>query len=302
MKKETKRYMIVEFAGTKQKMYDTQEEVNKVLEDTRKYNARLTSKYICGNITIDNVNDKFVLTIRLYKKLSGKDTITNIDGFTRLFSMKELQAYFAKESVMQEGYTSDINVAYFETSGEKDEEGRPLIIGIKYVPVFYRGDEQYFDEEFIKKCLYYHASQGDTDFFKALAHEFIMYHVVAEQVDKLFYYVDKVEHQGYNPTTLYYDAYALYKKLIADRNSNGHVSRDDTGAQQISNRRKRDFAFFLRDYNARKKPSPLKYNGSTTAMKKQELLDVREGLYERESIQNAHFLLREVSKKKGRKQ
>lgn len=302
MKKETKRYMIVEYAGTKERVCYSPQEVEQVLEDIRKYNDRLTSKYACGNISTVKIDGKYHLTIHLYNKLTAKDTITNIDNFTRRFSMKELQAYYANKSVMQEGYTPDINIAYFQSIDTIDEEGRPLEIGIKYVPVFYRGDEQYFDEEFVKKCLYYHAQQCDTDFFKALAYEFNPYHVVADQVDNLYYYADRVEHQGYSPNCLYQEACDLYKRLIADRLSNGRVSRDGSGAQQVSTRRKRDFAFFLRDYNTRKKSSPLKYNGSTTAMKRQDLLELREGLLKRADIQNAHLLVREVSRKKGKKQ
>jgi len=284
MKKETKRYMLVEYAGTKERVYETKEELDKVLDDIRKYNNRKTAKYICGNISVNEIDGKYHVNIHLYNKLSNKNTISDIDNFTQRFNKNELASYFAPQSKMLDGYESDINVAYFETKDANISEEEPLLIGVKYIPVLYKDDLKYMDETYMKKCLSYHANSSDTGFFRELANEFYYHHICSKEVDDLFECCDKVDNQGFNPNSLYYIALDLYNKIKYEREKDGSLSRDNEGKYQISVRRKRDFMFFLKNYHTKKINSPLKYNGSTIRMRKEDLIRQREFLLRREEI------------------
>ena len=111
MAKETNRYMLVEYAGTKQAFCATQEEVDKKLEEVRKYNNRKTTKFICGNIKVTQTEDGFVVTTHLYTKYTNRNTITQIDNLTSQLSERELIALFADKSRMLDGYAPDVNIA-----------------------------------------------------------------------------------------------------------------------------------------------------------------------------------------------
>jgi hypothetical protein len=154
----------------------------------------------------------------------------------------------------------------------------------QYIPVLYKDDLKYFDDSYIKKCLMYHSNNRDTSFFRALANEFRFHHVISDQIEKLYIYSDKVDNQGYDPISLYYVGLELYKKLIYEREKDGSLLRDDNGGYQISNRRKRDFAFFIKNYHIRKKNSPLIYNGSVGKMKKDDLIKARNELMEKDKF------------------
>lgn len=272
MKKETKRYMVVEYCDTKKRVYDSKEELDAVLENIRKYNRRVTTKYICGNISVEEIGGKYYVNIHLYHKLTGKSTISEIDGFTSKFNKDELEMLFAPQLKTNEGYEPDINIAYFETENEDEENEKPLLYGVRYIPVLYKDDCKYLDDNFIKKCLMYHSNRSDVGFFKDLANEFSPYHAVGDSIEQLYIYCNKVENEGYDPINLYYISLDLYKKLIVEREKDGTIYRDEKGKYQISARRKRDFGLFLKYYDARKKRSPLKYNGSTTTKSRMDTL------------------------------
>ncbi len=284
MKKETKRYIIVEYAGSKQRIYDTQEELDKVLGDIKKYNNRKKTKYICGNIDVKCISGKYHVNIHLYHKLSEKHTISEIDDFTKNFTKEELNSYYSLNSIMKDGYEPDINIAYFESKDSTDENNRPLQFGIKYIPVLYKEDLKYFDDNYIKDCLRYHAQNKDINFFKTMINEFCCCYVIGEEIEELYLTCDKVKFQGYDFMNLYYTAYVLYKKLIYEREKDGSLLRNETGSYQISQRRKRDFCFFLKNYNGRKRKSPLRYNGSVIKMMKDDLIKAREELVKKDNI------------------
>ena len=284
MKKEEKRYMIVEYANAYDREYDTEEEKNAVLDNIRKYNRRKSSKYFCGNIDDYISEEKYHLHIHVYKKLTSKNTISDIDAFTRNFTKTEMQAYFEPQSIMLDGYEPDINIAYLETDNATIDNPTPLKFGIKYTPVLYKDDLKYFDDTYIKKCLKYHADNRHTNFFRALANEFCAYHVVGNEVEKLYIYSDKVDNQGWGSGELYYIALDLYFKLVNERDADGSLLRDSNGKYQKSQRRVRDFAFFVKNYSAKKQISPLQYNGSRIRMMKADLVRFRDKLLRREDI------------------
>ena len=125
MKKEQKRYFLVEYLGYKKVEYNTKEEVLKALDDTRKYNNRKSSRCIAGNITCEYVNGKYIFIGHYYRKLREKSTISELDNYTSIFYEKGLikelypRLVTANPDNNKEGnyIYPDINIAFFE---EKD--------------------------------------------------------------------------------------------------------------------------------------------------------------------------------------
>ena len=96
MEKEQKRYYLVEYCGTKEKILGSREEVDKVLEDIRLYNNRKTSKYLCGNITVEYIAGKFKLVSHIYHKLTPRSKISELDEKTSQLSERELIVQYAE--------------------------------------------------------------------------------------------------------------------------------------------------------------------------------------------------------------
>ena len=60
MKKEMKRYFLVEYYGNDRiTTVDTKKEVEELLDEVRKYNNRKNSKFLFGNIKVTSRNDKY---------------------------------------------------------------------------------------------------------------------------------------------------------------------------------------------------------------------------------------------------
>ena len=285
MAKETNRYMLVEYAGTKQAFCATQEEVDKKLEEVRKYNNRKTTKFICGNIKVTQTEDGFVVTTHLYTKYTNRNTITQIDNLTSQLSERELIALFADKSRMLDGYAPDVNIAYFETKNEAENIDDPVYFGVKYIPILYKDDVKYLDKNYIRKCLAYHSDKRDTGFFKALANEFCMHHVAGEAIENIYVDCQRVEHMDFDPSCLYYDAMSLYEKIAYERNKDGSIRRSSGGKYEVSRRRVRDFGFFVKNYGSEKTKSPRKYNGSTVRMEREALLGLRSKILEEKGIE-----------------
>ena len=277
MKKETKRYFLVEYCGTKQIVLDTKAAVEQKLEEVRLYNNRKTSKYLCGNITVNrNEQGKYVVTTHIYNKLTQRSTITDLDNETSKLSERELIVKYADKLKTLNGYYPDINVAYFETKDAGIDGEVKYEKGIKYIPVLYKEDLEYLDQSYIDKCLKYHANKHDVAFFKSLEQEFTYYRMADQELEDIYVACDKVKNQsylGYGAQDLYYPATRLYKKLIYERDKNGTIVRDNNGKYQISRRRQRDFGFFIKNYDMLqgKAKSPLGYNYSMTQGLKSEL-------------------------------
>ncbi|NLC48598.1 MAG: hypothetical protein GX758_04490 [Tenericutes bacterium] len=264
MKKETKRYSLVEYCGTRERVYSSEEEYAELLKIIEKSNRRKTSKYYFRNITRNvNTEGMIVATIHLYNRLTMPLTITELDNMTSQLSEQELFLKYKDKLRTRESHTPDINISYFENKNKDEKDAVHYDRRIKYIPVLYKEDEKYLSEQYIKYCLDFHSKKEDINFFKSLANEFSPYHVVGEQVEEIFNSADKVKYQGRDPFYLYKAAYDLYGALIVERNSNGTLIRDDEGKYQISRRRLRDFGFFVRDYDISlsKIKSPVRYNG-----------------------------------------
>jgi len=264
MKSEKKRYFLVEYNGIKKsKDFDTLEEVNDLIKKTKNYNNRKYSNYIIGNVNVVFENNKYHLEAHIYKKYTNRMTISDLDNLTSKMDEKELVNYFSSESNTKDGYRPDINIAYFETKNKDNDE--PIYkIGVKYIPVLYKDDLTYLDDVYIKRCLYFHASIKDYDFFKDFAKEFSLHHFIGDEVSELLDVVDKSMNQRENLDLVYKKASRLYSKFICEYERDESLSRDKKGNYIISERRLRDVGFFIKNYNIRdsKRKSPLKYNYS----------------------------------------
>lgn len=263
MKKEMKRYFLVEYYGNDRiTTVDTKKEVEELLDEVRKYNNRKNSKFLLGNIKVTSRNDKYDLEAHLYRKYTDRMTISELDSFTSQYSENELIEEFKDKSLMIEDYKPDINIAYFETK-DKDENGnREYEKGIKYIPVLYKDDLKYLDKEYILNCLFFHASIRDFDFFRDLANRFTLTHFVADEVSNLLEAVDMCENQNGDLNQVFYRASRLYNKIVLEYEKDESLSRNEKGEYIISKRRLRDFGFFIKNYNIRdaKKRNPFMYN------------------------------------------
>ena len=285
MKKEKKRYYLIEYCGVRRHEYDTEEELNDALERLRKYNNRKTSKYIVGNMKYNKTEDHYVLYANIYHKLTQKSTISDLDNFTSQFNEKELISVLYDKLISANPNNNkarscqypDINIAYFEDKN-KEERGN-LIRRIKYAPVLYSEDTKYMDMQYISKCIANHCDSSypiDYDFFRSMFFEFNNYLSCAEELDKLLRIVNKVQFAGYNPNELYYAAMNLYKKLIFEREKDGSVIRDNNGRYQVSERRLRDFGFFVKNYNSTTYKNAMSYSYANNNAKLNEMKSIRE--------------------------
>lgn len=276
VKKETKRYSIVEYLGVTRREYKSKEEYEETLDIIEKNNRKKTTKYYFGNVTCEvDSNGKYIVIVHVYNRLTPKMTISEIDRFTESFDEDGLIEYFKNQAKTKEGFKPDINICYFENKNSVDEKPGDIHYErrIKYIPVLYQEDKKYLDKKYIKNCLISHAKSQDYNFFKALANEFCLYKVVSENIEELYAIVEKCRYMGYDSTLMAEYAYRLYNNLIVERDSEGRIIRDANGDYQISRRRLRDFGFFIRDYNMpdSKRVLPTKYNKSQTQAKEMKL-------------------------------
>ncbi len=263
MKKEMKRYFLVEYYGnSRSTKVKTKKEVDYLLNEIKKYNNRKSSNFLIGNVEVNEIGDYYYLKAQLYKKYTQRLTISEIDELTSKYDEKELASIFKDKSLMKDDIMPDINICYMETK-DKDQNGnRKYEKGIKYLPVLYKDDIKYLDKLYIKKCLFFHASIKDYDFFRDLAHEFSLSHHVNDEVSKLYEAVDYSENQYENLDNLYIKSVKLYEKYILEYEKDESLCRDEEGKYIISRRRLRDFGFFVKNYNLRKSKirSPFTYN------------------------------------------
>ena len=264
MKKEQKRYFLVEYYGTTTCLVNNMQEVKHVLNVVHNYNRRKSSEFLYGNITIEIINNKYLFVAHKYTKYTDRMTIRDIDKLTSDKTETDLAFKFKNKSKMNYNYDPDINIAYFESKSTKDlEPGEiPIHIGIKYLPVLYKNDTQYMDKSYIKKCLMFHCQTKDFKFFRDLAEEFETYHFVSDKIGDLRTIINKCETIDENLNSLFMAACELYNKFICEYEKDESLSRDANGSYIISQRRLRDFGFFVKNYGIRRSRlnSPLCYN------------------------------------------
>ena len=254
MKNEQRRYFLVEFYGKKRTcILNSVEEVDYIINEVRKYNNRKSSKFLYGNITVEKINDKFKVESFLYRKYTNRMTISEIDSITNNLNEKDLTLMFKDRSKTKKNYEPDINIAYFETKNKKaiEEDEPPFFVGVKYIPVLYKEDCKYLDKAYIKRCLFFHAEIKDYEFFRDLANEFSAYHFVSDEIRELYTIVNKCENMNENLNSLFMAACKLYNKFILEYERDESLSRNKDGEYIISQRRLRDFGFFIKNYGIR---------------------------------------------------
>ena len=263
MKKEMKRYFLVEYYGNDRvTTVNTKEELDQVLNEVKKYNNRKNSKFMIGNIKVTPRFGEYHIVAHLYRKYTPKMTISELDNLTSSYNEQEIIDLFKEKSLMKEDYKPDINIAYFETK-DKDENGnREYEKGIKYIPVLYKDDLKYMDKKYIYNCLFFHASTLDYDFFREMANSFSLTHFVSDEVSNLLDAVDKCENQNGDLNNLFIKATRLYDKYILEYEKDESIARDNKGRYIVSHRRQRDMGFFVKNYNIResKRRNPYMYN------------------------------------------
>lgn len=261
MKKELKRYSLVEYLGKVQRVVTNEDDYLNILKSIDSSNRKTSFGKFFGNVTKKYLGGEIFITIHVYNRLTPKMTISDIDKLTSSLNERELIELFKDKLKTKEEYVPDINIAYFEDKNKKLKTENDVDRRILYLPIVYINDIKYLDIKYIKRCLVYHSDNKDIDFFKALAYRFELYISCMEEIESLYEAIEKVEHKNANSDLLYFASLKLLNKLIYERDKNDSLIRLDDGAYQLSKRRLRDFGMFMKYYNCSIKNSPLEYNG-----------------------------------------
>ena len=284
MKEEKKFYSLVEYCGPLVRFYKSEKEYEDLLKVIDRNNNNDNCHYYFGNAKCEQISKHlYRVTVHAYNRLTPKMTISQIDNITSKGNEKELIEYIYthKEILVnrevkletKREYYPDIQIMYFReavksrTAKKEEDAPKPLDRRIKYIPVLYKRDLSFLDKDYVKSCLRCATRDKDIRFFKELANEFCVYHVVAPEIEKLRYYIDLVERGEDYFEYLYLASERLYESFIKERNSDKRLYRDEiTGEVGYSRRRLRDFSFFVRDYMLPdyKRLSPVKYNQKLT--------------------------------------
>lgn len=284
MKKETKRYSLVEYCGTQVRYVKSKEEYEKILEIITKYNNRKTSPFYYGNISckVDNTN-YYEVTVHVYNKLTDKMTITDLDNFTMQFeNEKELANYFKDSLRTKKEFTPDINIMYFEDKNSDEKTKKDVDKRIKYIRTLFKKDN--IDKDLIIYCFNNEANIGNIDFFEQMINEFSFDPIVKKEVAVMQRHINIAkEHFGRendNIAKTFWESMAvinrfadkLFNKLIRERNSKKDLERNNKYEQTFSRRRLRDFYSFIKNYDVPydQRILPTRYNPRLS--KEQKLL------------------------------
>ena len=285
MKKEQKRYFLVEYVNKLTKVYNSKEELDAAISEIGRYNNRKTAPYIIGNMNTYLLDNKYYLNFHVYNKLLPKSTISEIDELTKeydesglIISLKDNIMSLKPENTKDNSpIYPDINIAYFEDKNKKDRSNDYAFKRIKYIPVLYNDDLKYLDASFIINCILFHASHCDLKFFEGILNEFRYSHSCGRYLDKIQETLEEVKYNGLNCMNLYYDTKDFYLAYIVEReikrkgNGNESILRDDKGNYLYSRRRVRDFGFYVKNYECKMVKKPTMYNYSNNHEKQREL-------------------------------
>lgn len=261
MKKETKRYSIVEYVGKTIRTVNSEKEYDVLIDYIKKVNNRKTSKFYFGNISKKEVDGKLELTIHIYNRLTQPRTIRDID--------EECSGYLSIKDMLESGYRAgtmhynpDIYITYFETKNEAEKNDKDVDVRLKPLPLLFNCDQKYFEESYIKRCLDTHANNYDLEFFLDLTKEFRFDRSVYEKANELLDDLNDVRFNNKGSYILSHDAMRFYNTYVIERDNRGTALRDDNGGFEKSHRRIRDFASFIREREmiTTKKLSATHYN------------------------------------------
>lgn len=263
MKNELKRYVLVEYAGYEERIYNSKEDYDELINTINNHNKKAKKRLIFGNIfyTID-ANNKYHVIVNKYNKLTPKMTISELDELTSEFeSQKWLEEKYRDKLLtnVKKGYKPSIRIIYLEDKNKKDKTLNDPDRGIKSIPVLYGEDLKYFDKKYLFKCIRYYLDSGDLGFFLDLANAFDSNKDCLEDIENIRVLVNKCRENSNNLEGLMNAVNRLYTSYVLERQKDGCPLRDENGKEVISQRRKRDFVFFVKNYHIaeRKKYFPL---------------------------------------------
>ena len=276
MKKETKRYSLVEYCGVQVRYVKSIEEYEKILEIITKYNNRKTCPFYFGNVSckLDETN-YYKVTVHVYNKLTPKMTITELDNFTMQFENdKELADYFKYILRTKKEFNPDINIMYFEDKNNNEKTQKDFDKRIKYVRTLYKEDKNNLNTEYIDNCFRNESIIGNIDFFEKMLDEFSFNPIVNKEVSIIQKRIDLAKElsgkdneyvNGYFQecmAVINLHASNLFHTLIRERNSKKELERNNKQEQMISRRRLRDFYAFTKNYDVPydQRVLPTKYN------------------------------------------
>ena len=289
MKKETKRYSLVEYCGTIKRYVKHFEEYDELLGVITKFNNRKTCPFYFGNISckLDRTN-YYEVTIHIYNKLTNKMFITDMDNFTMQFENdKELAEYFNGSLRTIDGVNSDINIMYFEDKNSVEKNEKDVDKRIKYIRTLYKEDEEHLNTEYIDRCFDSENRCGNIDFYEQLLAEFSFNPIVEEEVARIEKYINLAKQysgkDNENVTNYFWECMAvinlyakrLFHKLIRERNSKKEILRNGKQEEIISRRRLRDFYAFVKNYDVSydQRILPTRYNQKLNDKQKQLIKD-----------------------------
>lgn len=260
MKKEQKKYMLVEYLGCETREYNNMEEYKELLNVIKKYNSKDKNPYLFGNVEYTKNGNKIVATIQKYHKLTKRIPISNIDDAT--FDMNEIDLinHFQNNIKTKSSLVPDINIAYLN---DRDNDNKiHYDVKISYLPVLYKDDAKYLSKKYVMECIKYLIVNKDYDFFYDLIEKFSFYRVIEDDIDKLRYAISKAKTRDADVNYILDIVSKFYDHLVYERDGYTRVVRDMDGNMLKSHRRVRDFGIFVRDYAMleRKKSLPTKYN------------------------------------------
>lgn len=290
--KEKNRYTIVEYKGKLIKTLDTLLEYDELIKKLKKLNDKESNEEYYGNVSYTTLpSGRLNVTIHMYKKLSKKTTIKEIDKLTSKYSKSEY-IYENKDSLLDEdNMFPDINIAYFQTS--KDDN---LKLSLKYIPIIFKDDVKYLDYDYFFNFVDERINENDLVFFSNFANRFSTYKtkLVSLLTEKLFMEVNEVEFGIKRIDILRESTIKLYEALVYERDKNGNKVFD--GQDYVKSYRKmRDISLFIKSYENKdnKKIIPFKYNEEKD--NKEIMKRLREvGIIEREEKEKDFMLEEEM--------
>ena len=153
MKKELKRYSLVEYLGKVQRVVTNEDDYLNILKSIDSSNRKTSFGKFFGNVTKKYLGGEIFITIHVYNRLTPKMTISDIDKLTSSLNERELIELFKDKLKTKDEYVPDINIAYFEDKNKKLKTENDVDRRILYLPIVYINDIKYLDIKYIKRCI-----------------------------------------------------------------------------------------------------------------------------------------------------
>ncbi len=242
MKKELKRYILVENYKEIYRECDNFDEYRKLLDKIRKYNNNPKNKYLFGNVNYYVDRDaKIIVIINRFNKLMPKTNISSIDELTSQMDRNGLIDYIRLKLKTN---SPIINIAYLNG-------GENIKIGL--IPVLYKDDIKYLSKKYVFSCIKLYLANSDYNFILKLLTRFEKYNIVKNDIINIRIQINKIRYTNVDNSYILTMLSNLYDKLVAQRDSNGNIIKDSNNNNLNSRRVVRDFGFFIKEYKLNEK-------------------------------------------------